>query len=427
MDKEEKVADEEVSSGVEVDADADADEDEEEIPLDENWKISPEGRVDFLPEEHGGVNGEGLLSKEASLLAISAAKPEAKVDDIRATFSISTANNNNNNVKVVNNALGSSSYNNQGSTDLLFSNMIIKSGYVKKRVKRGLKKNSWQKKWMVLRGDSLSYYRNDKEYECLRVVKLNEILSVAKASSPKEEKAAKWKYVFGVVTKDRTFYFKTTVASSSSKSNGHHSSNNNADSNSNTDEDSASEITYNNPTVSSLCASELSSWFDAFRIVIHHKAASGGIAGNVGGNGSSSGGSGSGSTSKVLSNPNLTISTGENFVVEDGNKSKRESVARTPNFTESGGSSASPFTPLQQLNGMDISSASDNDDTFKSAHVPGSKDFLATMLDATNSVILMQGYLIKLCSKYKKWKRRWFVLRSGGKIYYYKDERVRQH
>jgi hypothetical protein len=52
---------------------------------------------------------------------------------------------------------------------------IIKSGYLKKK---GEKRKAWKKRWFVLRSNRLSYYKNEKEYKLLKVIRLDDILSV---------------------------------------------------------------------------------------------------------------------------------------------------------------------------------------------------------------------------------------------------------
>jgi hypothetical protein len=52
---------------------------------------------------------------------------------------------------------------------------IIKSGYLKKK---GEKRKVWKRRWFVFRPNRLSYYKNEKEYKLLKVIPLDDILSV---------------------------------------------------------------------------------------------------------------------------------------------------------------------------------------------------------------------------------------------------------
>ncbi|KAJ3034738.1 hypothetical protein HK097_004410, partial [Rhizophlyctis rosea] len=73
----------------------------------------------------------------------------------------------------------------------------ILSGYLKKK---GLKRRTWKKRWFVLRPTRLCYYKNDKEYELLAIVNLPDVHAVAEVELKKRLN------VFGVVTKQRTYY-----------------------------------------------------------------------------------------------------------------------------------------------------------------------------------------------------------------------------
>ncbi|KAK9453742.1 hypothetical protein V1511DRAFT_462000 [Dipodascopsis uninucleata] len=52
---------------------------------------------------------------------------------------------------------------------------VLKSGYLLRLVKR---MNQWKRKWVVLRLNSLTFYKSDDEYQSLKVVPLSEIIDV---------------------------------------------------------------------------------------------------------------------------------------------------------------------------------------------------------------------------------------------------------
>jgi len=60
---------------------------------------------------------------------------------------------------------------------------------------------AWKKRWVVLRGDRLSFYKDQTEYKIHRQILLSELNAVAKLRD------AKRPYVFGLFSAARNFYF----------------------------------------------------------------------------------------------------------------------------------------------------------------------------------------------------------------------------
>ncbi|ORX48121.1 hypothetical protein BCR36DRAFT_82539 [Piromyces finnis] len=77
---------------------------------------------------------------------------------------------------------------------------IIESGYL---YKRSTKIKSWKKRWFVLRGTKLAYYKNEKEYKLMSVIDLSTIHRVGKVNVSRPN-------VFGIVTLPRTYYVQGT-------------------------------------------------------------------------------------------------------------------------------------------------------------------------------------------------------------------------
>jgi len=77
---------------------------------------------------------------------------------------------------------------------------IVESGYL---YKRSSKLKNWKKRWFVLRGTKLAYYKNDKEYKLISVIDLSMIHQVGKVNVSRPN-------VFGIVTKPRTYYMQGT-------------------------------------------------------------------------------------------------------------------------------------------------------------------------------------------------------------------------
>ncbi|KAJ3238792.1 hypothetical protein HDU81_007181 [Chytriomyces hyalinus] len=94
---------------------------------------------------------------------------------------------------------------NSGSIGLgwgsLDAEKVLKSGYLKKK---GEKRKTWKTRWFVLRTTKLAYYKNEKEYELLNIIPLQNITTVADVDLQRRSN------VFGLVTRERTFYFQAS-------------------------------------------------------------------------------------------------------------------------------------------------------------------------------------------------------------------------
>ncbi|KAJ3157690.1 hypothetical protein HDU89_000066 [Geranomyces variabilis] len=80
---------------------------------------------------------------------------------------------------------------------------VTMSGYL---LKKGEKRRTWKSRWFVLRPTRLAYYQNDKEYELLKIIDMSDIHAIA------EVELKKRKNVFGLVTRERTYYIQAGSA-----------------------------------------------------------------------------------------------------------------------------------------------------------------------------------------------------------------------
>lgn len=95
----------------------------------------------------------------------------------------------------------SSEYEREDQQADLYTATSIKSGYLHKK---GERRRAWKKRFFVLRPRSLGYYKDSKEYKLLRQIPLLDIRTCAQVQVKKHD------YVFGIVTKERTFYIQTS-------------------------------------------------------------------------------------------------------------------------------------------------------------------------------------------------------------------------
>ncbi|WFC98594.1 hypothetical protein MYAM1_001324 [Malassezia yamatoensis] len=83
----------------------------------------------------------------------------------------------------------------------LLTEAMICSGYM---LKRGEKRKTWKKRWVVLRASRLAFYKNHKEYRLTKVINTSEIRAVV----PVEFKRVG--ITIGIVTPDYTLYLRDT-------------------------------------------------------------------------------------------------------------------------------------------------------------------------------------------------------------------------
>ncbi|KAJ3222476.1 hypothetical protein HK099_002282 [Clydaea vesicula] len=88
----------------------------------------------------------------------------------------------------------------------LHSEKNLKSGYLKKK---GNSRKSWKKRWFVLRPTKLCYYNDEKEYELLTIINLNEIHTIAMVNYNSHRE-----FVFALVSPNRTFYMQAETKES---------------------------------------------------------------------------------------------------------------------------------------------------------------------------------------------------------------------
>ncbi|KAF9141825.1 hypothetical protein BG015_001158 [Linnemannia schmuckeri] len=82
------------------------------------------------------------------------------------------------------------------SKDALQEGQVIKAGYL---MKKGERIKIWKKRWFVLRTSKFAYYKDDKEYELLRILDVRDVHRAAEV--PVKHKSA----VFVILTPRRTF------------------------------------------------------------------------------------------------------------------------------------------------------------------------------------------------------------------------------
>ncbi|KAF9356414.1 hypothetical protein BGX34_009939 [Mortierella sp. NVP85] len=83
------------------------------------------------------------------------------------------------------------------TNETLLEGQIVKSGYL---MKKGERIKIWKKKWFVLRTSKLAYYKDDKEYEIIRIIDLHDVHRAAEVPA-KHSKSG----VFLIMTPQKTY------------------------------------------------------------------------------------------------------------------------------------------------------------------------------------------------------------------------------
>ncbi|EJU05077.1 PH-domain-containing protein [Dacryopinax primogenitus] len=76
---------------------------------------------------------------------------------------------------------------------------VIKAGYL---LKKGERRKAWQKRWFVLRGAKLAYYKSDAEYRLLQLIPTSSISAVQPVT------LKKYGHAFALITASRTYYLR---------------------------------------------------------------------------------------------------------------------------------------------------------------------------------------------------------------------------
>ncbi|KAF9312255.1 hypothetical protein BG003_006454 [Podila horticola] len=83
-------------------------------------------------------------------------------------------------------------------TEEQMGNKVVRQGYL---LKLGNAYKTWKKKWFVLRGDNLTYYKNTKEYQPHGIIPLNSIIDCLQTDPVSKSK----QYCLRIVTSKRSF------------------------------------------------------------------------------------------------------------------------------------------------------------------------------------------------------------------------------
>lgn len=83
---------------------------------------------------------------------------------------------------------------------LLENEKTMKAGYL---LKKGERRKTWKKRWFVLRTTKLAYYKDEKEYQLLQIIDMDTIHNVSPVIRKDKQN------IFCIVTPQRTYYVQT--------------------------------------------------------------------------------------------------------------------------------------------------------------------------------------------------------------------------
>jgi len=349
---------------------------------------------------------------------------------------------------------------------------IIESGYL---YKRSTKLKSWKKRWFVLRGTKLAYYKNDKEYKLMSVIDLNTIHRVGKVNVSRPN-------VFGIVTLPRTYYVQGTNEEEVDKwiksineliKINENNENSTLDSRIRKMSLSENQIYHRKDNIKNdlIYAKQISKSHDSIRTNDDMHGSKGSISSSKDNTKFSnnkinpiSSGTNNSSTNVNNQNKNSSENIKHNSNSSINNKALNDSTNKknvvkpmpiftSLNDTDASGSSkvkfirsagavenrtvlnsANPYTSRSYKSSNlynEIKSARPYDEKHRSYNEDegsSSEENLFISIPLTNvnlmndNIVVRQGYLLRQSSKYKTWKKRWFVLRNG-KLTCYKNDK----
>ncbi|KAG0203809.1 hypothetical protein BGX28_004050 [Mortierella sp. GBA30] len=328
------------------------------------------------------------------------------------------------------------------SKDTLQEGQILKAGYL---MKKGERLKIWKRKWFVLRTSKLACYKDNKEYELLRIIDIRDVHRAAEV--PVKHKSG----VFVILTPRRTF---TVQANDPSEMRNWIQAINHAK--------LQSEFMASSSDLDSCPGSTV-------QLGLTHQQRLGPANASLMDKGDKAHSEGThailqstqATHTRTASSPKLSIyrkamslsliTTGTKSIeisnpssprmeqVHAGGEPPVGSFSSGVSYAAAGAPPETPCSPglsggeLFWMNGdHNLSSGEEELDDDPSALEAGR---LASEVDAPGSGIVTceqleskvvrQGYLLKLGNKYKTWRKKWFVLR-GDKLTYYKNTKEYQ-
>ncbi|KAG9297176.1 hypothetical protein G9A89_019457 [Geosiphon pyriformis] len=307
----------------------------------------------------------------------------------------------------------------QEAPETLQHEQLIKSGYLlKKQERRNVRGKHWKKRWFVLRSTRFAYYKDDKEYELIRILDMSDVHAIAKVQLKSKDN------VFGIVTPKRTYY----IQANSKK--------------------------------------ELDDWLDALNKIKNQVQDESILDGEDEGSQGDSEEMASKQArislpkrssrlafqeppktkpapltpTSMLEKPFVTSPiqpTGAIDIPKPSNQHNSHpsiegfSYASVSSYNSVVSNANVPSTPSSPSGGQFLPERKDSSDPTASSEdddalsVGMSKNVEVIPEEGENNRMIHAGYLYKLSKRYKTWKKRWFVLRNST-LTYYKNEKERE-
>ncbi|CAG8579735.1 10695_t:CDS:2 [Ambispora gerdemannii] len=296
---------------------------------------------------------------------------------------------------------------------------LVKAGYLhKKQERRNVRGKHWKRRWFVLRSTKLAYYKDEKEYELLRILDMNDVHAVAEVELKHKSN------VFGIFTSKRTYYiqandkkelYEWVDALNKVK----------------TQVQDEEELMEDEDEGSQADSEEMAS--KQARIatpkrpskLAHREPPQLRVNSST-------------SASTILEQPlamspvnatpvvDIPLVQGNNNIHTSGegnaSVSSNNSVASYGNVPSIPSSpSAGNFPPPERKDSSDPTASSEDEDGIYEGVPSNSAGIFGD--ESENNQPIYSGYLYKLSNRYKTWKKRWFVLRTNT-LNYYKNEKA---
>ncbi|CAG8565402.1 4650_t:CDS:2 [Ambispora leptoticha] len=293
---------------------------------------------------------------------------------------------------------------------------LVKAGYLfKKQERRNVRGKHWKRRWFVLRSTKLAYYKDEKEYELLRILDMNDVHAVAPVELKHKSN------VFGIFTSKRTYYIQANnkkelsewidalnKISAQVQDEEELLEDEDEGSQADSEEMASKQARIATPKRSSKLAFRDPPLRVNSSVTILEKP--------------------------LAASPTNTMAVDIPFV--QGNNHARAngegnaSISSNTSAASFGNVPSIPsspitvnFSPPERKDSSDPTASSEDDEGIYEGLPSNSAGIFGD--ESENSQTIYSGYLYKLSNRYKTWKKRWFVLRTNT-LNYYKNEKERE-
>lgn len=260
---------------------------------------------------------------------------------------------------------------------------LVKAGYLLKKQER---RKHWKRRWFVLRSTKLAYYKDEKEYELLRILDMNDVHTVVEAKKKGKSN------VFAITTYKRTYFIQANDKKEFVEWMDALNKIRNqvqADDDDEASQADSEEMASKQPRITTQKRPSRLAFQEPLKIKTLM------------------------TSPKVLEQP----ITGSPINADPSFSHAAVTFNTNPPSTPSSPSGLN-FSPERKDSSDPTASSEDDEGGYGVVHMNGE----IITEEGENNRTIHAGYLFKLSNRYKTWRNRWFVLRTNS-LSYYKNEK----